>query len=105
MMHGILLYIPDYRLRNVHIGVTNVSPLEETPTLGPLNYNNCAFNDGDLDFAKQIFRCEPRIIWGRYVIIQIQSDVEPHLTLCEVEVYKEDPGSVILGCCIDDGCF
>ncbi len=100
------IYISGHRLRNVHIGVTDVSPLVETPTLGPLNYNLCAFNEGTLDFAKQIFRCEPRIIWGRYVIIQIQSDVEPFLQLCEVEVYQEDPGSVTeLGCCIGDSCF
>ncbi len=94
MLHGIWFYVPGHRLRNVYIGVTNVSPLEETPTPNPLNYKLCAFNQGELDFAKQIFRCEPHIIQGRYVIIQIQSDVEPYLTLCEVEVYKEDPGSV-----------
>ena len=94
MLHGILLYVPGYRLRNVYIGVTNVSPLEDTPTPNPLNYKLCAFNQGELDVVKQIFRCEPHIIRGRYVIIQIQSDVEPILQLCEVEVYKEDPGSV-----------
>lgn len=60
-----------------------------TPELDPLSYTLCTFHEGEMDYAKQIFQCEPRGVMGRYVIIQIQSEMEPYLQLCEVEVYEE----------------
>ncbi len=79
------------RLKNVRIGVTDVSPLEVAPTLDhQINYPVCAYHPGNLNYARQMFSCTPSPIWGRYVIIQMESTTEPFLQLCEVEVFREE---------------
>lgn len=80
-------------MSDIYIGVTQVTPREQLPTLNPINYKLCRFHEGEFEYVKQIFRCESRVIWGRYVIIQRQTDVNGFLHLCEVEVYEEKPGT------------
>ncbi len=76
--------------------MSQVSPQVQSPSVEPLNYHLCAYHAGGIDFAKVMFYCEPRVIWGQYVIIQrlVEGGLlgdDRSLQLCEVEVY-EDPG-------------
>ncbi len=93
------ILISAHRLKNVQIGVTQVSPEEQVPIMNPRNYQRCAFHEGNFRLAKHIFGCEPRIIWGRYVIIQQHNGLSGQdkiLQLCEVEVYAGTTGTILI---------
>ena len=71
-----------WRLSNIRIGTTDVSPLSSAPDL--TNYELCATHDEPLGAAvTQTFLCGS---YGRYLIIQLQK--MEILTLCEVQIFE-----------------
>ena len=75
----------DQRLRKIHIGLSDVSPVLVPPSL--TNFAQCAYFDGIVgNGATQSFSCPGEGVTGRYLIVQVEhSDV---LTICEAEVQE-----------------
>ncbi len=76
-------------LHDFYVGVGNTAAADEPPTSSPPSYTVCAFHPGTPAELKTYLYCEDRSLWGRYVTIQIDSDLTTEtLALCEVEVYS-----------------
>ena len=85
----ILLSYTEGDLHDFYVGVSNTSAAEETPVASTPSYTVCAFHQGTPAELKTYLYCEDRSLWGRYVTIQINSDLTTEtLALCEVEVYS-----------------
>ena len=81
------------RLRNIHIGLSDISPLVEAPAL--TNFKMCAYYEGPItDGGAERFRCNNRGVTGRYVIIQVETN-EP-LQICEVKVYTGEVSQALM---------
>ena len=77
----------DARLRSVHIGLTDVSPLTVTPAF--TNFAECFYFDGPVgNGGTESFNCHDGGIMGRFLIVQVEHN-EP-LTICETQVYESE---------------
>ena len=78
-----------YHLSDFTIGVTDVSPTEQTPaSLGDNNYTVCAVYQGTVPAAQTVdIQCSTsKPVRGRYLFI-LRKGYKLHLQLCELEVY------------------
>ena len=89
------------RLRNVRIGVSNVSPTTRVPALG--NFDVCFYYYGVYGAGEtRTFPCPGGL--GRYLIVQLEQ--KQYLTLCEVKVFA---GTVVCAvgvhiCTVEGAC-
>ena len=76
-------YFPGKRLTNVHVGVTDVIPLDQQPmSPSQLKLRECGFYEGVVpDNTTVRINCPPGIT-GRHLVVQLQDT--NILTLCEV---------------------
>ena len=82
------LHTIEGHLHDFYVGVGNTSAVASTQT-----YVVCVFYEGTPVQLKIYMDCDNRSLWGRYVTIQINSDLTTErLTLCEVEVYSGKGG-------------
>ena len=70
------------RLTNIRIGVTDIDPMEQTPTMD--NMNVCACQNRPI--AKGSTERFPCWAHGRYLVILLEGNLA--LSLCEVEVFE-----------------
>ena len=82
--HGVTtihFHLSAERLSNFKVGLTNISPQQQAPTVG--NYEECATVNELLGAGqKKLVACSGK---GRYLVIQLIP--KNYLTLCEVEVF------------------
>jgi len=86
---GLLVYADNprfaHRANNFIVGLTNVSPLDSTPTL--CNYTLCGQYPGAVPASATVsLYCPYNIQPFRYVIVQFPL-TNDHLTICELEVF------------------
>ena len=83
--HQKQLFFLGERLSNFYIGVTNVSPSTDAPSIRPQNYDVCAYYKGEFPHGGTAMIGCTSTVSGRYLIIQLGDRAE--LSLCEVQVY------------------
>ena len=71
------------RLSNVHVGITDTSPNDVTPSLD--NYDVCATYLDSVGAAATVTLFCAEGTAGRYLIVQLEK--QEQLSLCEVEVF------------------
>ena len=82
-------------LHDFYVGVGNTAAASQLPIIAPPSYTVCAFHPGTPSNPKTYLYCEERSLWGRYVTIQINSDlITERLGLCEVEIYSCENSSL-----------
>jgi len=73
-----------YRANNFIVGLTNVSPLDSTPTLW--NYTLCGQYPGAVPAGATVsLYCPYNVPPFKYVIVQFP--ITDHMTICELEVF------------------
>ena len=80
----LLLYIAGWRLRDVHVGATDVVPRDqEVMKSGELNIKECDFHSGPVpDAATVRIDCPSGEATGRFLVVQLSES--QFFSLCEV---------------------
>ena len=84
-----LVYIGYYAYKsdNFIVGLTNVSPVDSTPTL--FNYTLCGQYPGSVPAAATVsLYCQDNLPPFRYVIVQFPL-TDDYMNVCEIEVFTE----------------